>query len=467
MSSFLAVLLSVILLFQSTFYSLTGYAGAQAMLQRMLDLSAYSVLADYDGRVKNRYGLYMLYQDGTSLQYQISDYLTENMGYEADMGLLDIRLQNMDTAEQGFSYLSRLEKQILDYCRYRVPAATIEEFLERADSLLQFLQKNDIDTNFADEFPSEGVDIETIYDWDAYQVYDMRKLVEENMDDILNAAEETVEISDSVYSALPSQTLVGNGGWDIEKVLDTFRHINFEDASAKEHLKECIDDLQFDGIGSALYEDYVINEYILSVFNHMADFNREDFYMKWEVEYILFGMQSDADNADYTELLILLIRFILNSIYLYGEEDMVKTAEVASYLATVLAGFKGQPEVKNAILLAWSLMESWNDYKLMAEGEQVPVYKQDGTWKYWVSYDKDAAEENISLYYKDYLRIFLLMIPREVRLARILDLIQLNESQSNSTFQVLSSVTQFQIKIICCYDNKKRWSLEAAGSYGY
>ena len=82
MSSFFAVLLSVILLFQSTFCSLTGYFGACVMAQQLTEQCVYSVLADFDGSVKNNYGLYMLYQDQKSAKEKIEDYLHTNLEYE-------------------------------------------------------------------------------------------------------------------------------------------------------------------------------------------------------------------------------------------------------------------------------------------------------------------------------------------------------------------------------------------------
>ena len=112
-------------------------------------------------------------------------------------------------------------------------------------------------------------------------------------------------------------------------------------------------------------------------------------------------------------------------------------------------------------------MESWKDFELLKKGQFVPVFKTEKSWKTWISYDGEAVKKEVSLGYKDYLRVFLLMVPREVKLARILDVIQLNESRQNSWFQILDAVTSFSVNAICIYDRKKDWSFKVEGTYSY
>lgn len=467
MSAFLAVLLSIILLFQNTLCMLTGYLGAGGMVDKLLEQSGYSVLADFDGSVKKQYGLYMLYQDGETTKDKLSAYLTKNLENEAEFGLPDVHLEEMQVAAEGFSYLSHLEQQILEYCKYRIPLAGVEEFLERTEGLFGFLLSDATDFVLPDTDTTEAYDAEKEYDTQYYESFDMRQESQENLKGMLERKEEGVYISDQDFAALPSQNLVSGEALGWMAALERFANLDLEGENTIETAKMCMNDLGLTGLGEAMYEDYLINEYILSIFNSKTQTNRAESYLHWEVEYIILGNQGDDSNATYLKMLILLLRFVLNTIFIYQQEDMVTVADIAGYLATIWAYFEGQPIVKHSILAAWSFMESWHDYDLLLQGEKVPVYKTNATWHYWLSYAEDGAEDTISLYYKDYLRIFLLLVPREVKLARILDLIQVNESRNNSKFQILQSVTVFQVEVVCTYDEKRKWEIEAEGTYGY
>ncbi len=466
MSAFLAVLLSIILLFQNTLCMLTGYLGAGGMVDQLLEQSGYSVLADFDGSVKNQYGLYMLYQDGKTTKDKLSAYFTENLNHEAKFGLSDVYLDEVQVIAEGFSYLSHLKQQILEYCKYRIPLASVEEFLNRADGLLGFLQSDATDFLLPDTEPTEEYDTEKEYDTAYYEMFDMRQESRENLKGLLQQ-KEGIRIADDVFATLPSRNLAGEEDWVWKEALEQFGNLNLEEENAIDTVKTCINDLGLTDFGETLYEDYLINEYILNIFNSKTHANREDSYLHWEVEYIILGDQGDDNNAAYMKMLILLLRFILNTIFIYQQEDMVTVADIAAYLATIWAYFEGQPAVKHSILVAWSFMESWHDYDLLLQGERVPVYKTDETWHYWFSYAADGAEDTVSFYYKDYLRIFLLMVPREVKLARILDLIQLNESRYNSKFQILNSVTVFRVEVVCTYHEKRKWEIATEGTYGY
>lgn len=467
MSAFLAVLLSIILLFQNTLCFLTGYLGAGGMVDQLLEQSGYSVLADFDGSVKNQYGLYMLYQDGKALEDKLSAYLTENLKNEAELGLLDVHLKEMKASAEGFSYLSHLEQQILEYCQYRIPLASIEEFLNRADGLLGFLQSDATDFILPDTEATEEYDAEKEYDTAYYESFDMRQESQEVLNGLLEQDEEGERIADAVFATLPSRNLASDDDWMWTEALERFGNLDLGGEDAVDTAKMCINDLGFAGLGETLYEDYLINEYILSIFNSKTQANRADSYLNWEVEYIILGNQVDDSNATYLKMLILLLRFVLNTIFIYQQEDLVTVADIAAYLATIWAYFEGQPIVKHSILVAWSFMESWHDYDLLLQGKEVPVYKTEDTWYYWFSYAAGGAEDTVSFYYKDYLRIFLLLVPREVKLARILDLIQLNESRYNSKFQILHSVTAFRVEVVCTYHEKRKWEIATEGAYGY
>ena len=88
---------------------------------------------------------------------------------------------------------------------------------------------------------------------------------------------------------------------------------------------------------------------------------------------------------------------------------------------------------QKALLSAWALAESINDYRLLIDHHKVPVMKSDATW----AVDLDSVVANTSdkyIYtgvdqgqtYDEYLSLFLCGMDGRVRLLRIMDLIQIN-----------------------------------------
>ena len=88
---------------------------------------------------------------------------------------------------------------------------------------------------------------------------------------------------------------------------------------------------------------------------------------------------------------------------------------------------------QKALLAAWALAESVNDYRLLLDNHKVPVMKSEVTW----AIDLDSVIANTSdkyVYtgveqgetYEDFLRLFSSAMDGRVRLLRIMDLIQIN-----------------------------------------
>ena len=65
-----------------------------------------------------------------------------NLEYEEQNGLFNLYAEEMDVQKRGFSQLSILEQQILEYCKYKIPLQNLEEFLNRAGEFMDFLQED-------------------------------------------------------------------------------------------------------------------------------------------------------------------------------------------------------------------------------------------------------------------------------------------------------------------------------------
>jgi len=101
--------------------------------------------------------------------------------------------------------------------------------------------------------------------------------------------------------------------------------------------------------------------------------------LKGETEYLIFGKDNMITNVTLCVDLIVALRLIMNSIYVYTNANMRQSALA---VATAIAGWTGVgiPVAQNAILIAWATAESILDVASLCKGESVPIYKTASTW---------------------------------------------------------------------------------------
>ena len=173
--------------------------------------------------------------------------------------------------------------------------------------------------------------------------------------------------------------------------------------------------------------EYLTTVYIFSVFKSgMSPADEENSFFINEIEYIIEGKKSDAANRSAVRADLLKLRTLLNSIYIYSSPKMMKEALLLA--ETITPG----PEAvitQAALIAAWAAMEAELDIKTLDEGGKVPVFKDPSSWKTdingKVATGKGEFEER-GYDYEGYLKILLTSLKKEVRLTRMMDLIQIN-----------------------------------------
>lgn len=188
------------------------------------------------------------------------------------------------------------------------------------------------------------------------------------------------------------------------------------------------------GIGDMVKEGsdaYFINQYILAYFKDQCD-SRElgKTYLANEIEYIVCGKKTDKANASGVRSRIVAVREAMN--FLYLNKDPKKSGE-AMALAQLLTPGPAAAVTQKALLAAWALAESYNDYKLLINGHKVAPMKSEATWAMDLEsvisnktegYIYTGAEEGND--YQEYLSALMYATDPQVRLLRIMDLIQIN-----------------------------------------
>jgi hypothetical protein len=189
-------------------------------------------------------------------------------------------------------------------------------------------------------------------------------------------------------------------------------------------------------------DGYFENRYLFTYFKDMTDTRGlgKTFFSN-EVEYVINGRADDAANVRLTRLKLTAVREALNMAFMIRDPKMNSETLAAAELMT-----PGPAAVvtQKLIQAAWSLAESRNDYRLLINGRRVPVIKDEASWATDLgsivgSHPSEGDEKNIRREtgyidmdnprgetYEDYLGFLAYAMDEEVKLLRMMDLIQIN-----------------------------------------
>lgn len=200
--------------------------------------------------------------------------------------------------------------------------------------------------------------------------------------------------------------------------------------------------------GSAKYlfqkgtDQYFEMAYIMNYFKSRLGGGSGESFFDQEIEYIVAGKTSDAANQRSVRRKIVAVREIANLAF------VVKDPKMQAELVVLSQSLTPGPfaEVTKKLLTAgWALAESYNDYQLLVNGKKVPAIKTADSWaidlesiiKQKPKKEGDLPKISSRVHYidpgnkigdeyEDYIKLMLYVTDEDVRLLRIMDLIQIN-----------------------------------------
>ncbi len=206
----------------------------------------------------------------------------------------------------------------------------------------------------------------------------------------------------------------------------------------------------------------IVNEYILYYFKYGEGSNifEPSFFQK-EVEYILYGKKSDAENVSRLKRDFIILRTMLNLAHIKSNPAKMEELAFAAALLT-----PGPEALATQLIMAgiWAALEAENDWKLIINGYGVAVIKSSSDWALDISVLSDKVQKNgyikpekqSNFSYTDYLRVFLYFEKSDVKLLRMMDLIQINMiGRNDKNFLIKEHSIGFNLDISI---NGKRYS---------
>ncbi|MCR5417022.1 MAG: DUF5702 domain-containing protein [Pseudobutyrivibrio sp.] len=162
--------------------------------------------------------------------------------------------------------------------------------------------------------------------------------------------------------------------------------------------------------GNAVVDKVLFTDYLLSNYGYYGDEKGHD-GLKYELEYLVGGNETDTQNLAAVIERILLIREAANYYTIFNSTKLRLESES---MAAILAGFTGNKVIIDAVELAligaWAYMESTLDVRLLISGGKVPAIKnpEQFTTNIWslssfANVSIKAKDCGSGLSYKDYL----------------------------------------------------------------
>lgn len=182
---------------------------------------------------------------------------------------------------------------------------------------------------------------------------------------------------------------------------------------------------------SGIVDELIYDEYLMKMCGSFAD-PKEKGLLQYQIEYILFGINSDAGNLRECVEYLFAVRAAANMITISGD-DIKKTE--AEAIAKIVCSLIGVPELapllKAIMLSVWALAEAASDVHHLLDGGEVPLIKDSSEWNtsladlFTLNFIGD--EKNVTgLSYEDYLRVFLILMDKDTKAARSLDIVEMD-----------------------------------------
>ncbi len=404
-------------------------------LECAMDLSLYSVFAEYNRQLLEQYDLFFIdtsygyaggspERTGEHLRAYMEDNfsLNQSAGIKKDllqMNVVDVQILNYSLASDNHGLL--FKRQAISYMKdtygLSVPGRLAEQLntveerrLLTRDITGERLSNQSIIDNY--EIPPKQI---SENEWEEVEL--------QNPADAVNA---TRGILGLVLGADTELSTMG---------IDPTSYIYVRYSNQGSGL--------IDRKGLQPGDELIFNEYLLQKCGSYTE-PKEGSLLQYQLEYILEGKDTDVDNLKAIVNKLLFLREVDNVTYLFSDAGKVAEAEALALAVTsaVVSPELTEP-VKISLLFAWAYAESVYDVRVLLEGGKVPLVKTADTWHYSLSgmlgfaADTVVETENSSgLAYEDYLRIFLALENSDTKTMRAMDIVEMDirNTEGNSSF---------------------------------
>lgn len=434
-----------------------GAAMGAARLQAELaaDLGIDSVFAEYHRELFRQYGLLFIDDSyGTSkgsiskIEKHLADYMSYNLNPKK--GLLAapesnwVSLENvyLEIEEAAFATDNKGEvwkAQAIDYMKSRYGLDIVKGLQEQ----LRIVEKEQLlSRDLKDELAQHRKEFEKGLE-ETQEIEETDKETEEGF-----SYDSIVDFFDSfagkgiLYITVPKQESISDAVMKREEYVSSRAQrggIN-KGSGLAEYVEK----------PDGLVDELLFQEFLLEKYGFYGS-EKEGSYLKYQIEYILYGRDNDISNLRECAEQLFWIRSVSNYLYL-TTRDSIKLGEVKAAAAAICT-LICLPELTEAlvqiILVIWSMAEAVQDVKILFQGGKIPLIKNQGEWRLGLvgilksgigkNSQNNMTQMSSGISYEGYLRIFLsTMMNRSDKVMRSMDIAEMDirKTMGNENFRM-------------------------------
>ena len=470
---YLALVLSVLLSFLTLLISAARDSVIRLKTECSMDAALYSVFAEYNRELFERYDLIFIdtsYGCGqgrtANCEVHLQNYMNRNFDlnkkYRAKNAkdLLALTAVGVKITDRSFATDNNgelFERQAADYVRS-------EYGLDCLTSLKQYLQTAETEGFFTRDVAAEQSANQSQIDG---MEKPQRQIAEDEWEEVpLDNPADAVNAArgiDLLSFVLPEDSELSMQSVNLDNYVSGRNCQTGSGVGERKHI--------------TMTDKILLDRYILQKADCYTSEKAEG-ELKYQLEYVINGKETDVDNLKKTVEKLLFIRQAANAAYLF--QDGAKVAE-AEALALSLTAVSLAPEfaepVKISILLAWAYAESVYDIRLLLSGKKVPLLKTAESWhlglsemlrfREHLSDEKSTEPTENGLSYEEYLGMLLLQIDHKDKVERMMDVIEMGVrcTKGNQSFRLDACIDYLEAQAIV--ESLYGYSCEIKRSYYY
>lgn len=456
---YLSLIFGVILSLLLALIEGAAIGASRLQAELVADLGMDSIFAEYNREVLSQYGLFFIddsygAKKGTvgNVRNHLANYMSYNMNPQKNLSFVGatnlLKLENpyLEIEEAAFATDNNGEvwkAQAVDYMKSKYGINLVKDI---SNQLVTVNSQNMLNRDITAEIENR----------------------KNEFNDYINGKEDIEETSiDRNQQSEEGFSFNGfTGCWDELKgrgVLDSVVDDKSSISGKKVNLQEYVYSASKigavnKGTGLPAYVDkpdgitdeLLYGEYLMTKCGNYLD-KKDTGRLNYEIEYILFGKESDMFNLRECCERLVAMRMVSNFIFLHSDDGKFKKEE-AYTISAIICALCMVPELTDVltemILGIWAYAESILDVKCLLQGGKVSLLKDKNEWNlglielismksFWSKSGK-SSNKVTALSYQGYLRVFLATMNKETKLMRSLDIVEMNirETEGNRYFRI-------------------------------
>ncbi|MBQ9606489.1 MAG: hypothetical protein IJV16_04860 [Lachnospiraceae bacterium] len=460
---FLSLILTLILSVIMSMTESAAYAASRMKCELATDMSLESVFAEYNRELLSRYDLYFIdtsYGGTTPSLNELKEHMKDYISYNIDpsKGTLSImqpadftalRLDSLDIAEASYASDAAgrvFKRQAIQAFEDMHGISAAKALAEKAGSLISDYDKSGIEDEHPDDYRNELEQRLNDIDYDisenpARNAFDDREGILRHVMNTGGLSDKTIDASDLIsHRSIHKGTGLHGGSVDTESILSEL-----------------------------MFDEYLIDKCTSYTDDHSGD------GADYELEYILYGRNTDKANLRETVEKLMLLRYGADAMYVLTDMEKRNTVQL---IAEIICALLFVPEAAEAltdlILLAWAYGESVSDVVRLLAGERVPLIKDDADWKMplWgllaiKANARPTGQTGSGFSYEDYLRVFLMAENKTTKCMRAMDIIEMNlrRTEGNKNFRMDGCVEYVSMTAVMTCKGRYELTIDRKMSY--